>query len=294
MKNLLLASTMLVASATLAHAQAVTISGEGRMGIQFFTAGGNWAWTQENRLRLDFNVEVEDDNGLTFGAWTRAQMASAWPGTSFAGAFSASRVWVEASNVRLTLGNSDGAIASYGYSHGWLGGCSVGYEGGQLCGDTAGLLAVTQQQTDAALPHPAQMMVSYAGGDYNLAASYQRGGTTEVAGNYTFGAFTVGAGYTNVTGGDAWTVSGHYDGGSFGVGALFAHVFGNNNWSISASADVYGGSAYGYIGEIAGFTTYGLSYGYDLGGGATLTAGAEHIDTPVGLTTGSVGVVFTF
>lgn len=296
MKNFLLASTMLVATATIANAQVVTITGEGRMGVQAFTLGGAgvWAWSQESRLRLDFSVAVEADHGLTFGAWTRAQMASVWPGAATAGGFSPARVWVESNSVRLTFGNSDGAIASYGYSHGWLGGCGVGYEGGQLCGDTAGLLAVTQQQTDTNATHPAQVMLSHEGANYAVAVSHQRNGTTEVAGNYSFGAITVGAGYTNVFGGDAWTLSTHYDGGSWGVGAIYADVFQTGNWSISANADIYGGSLYGYIGEIANSATYGLSYGYDLGGGATLTAGAEHWDAGPGVSTASVGVSFTF
>ena len=43
MKNLLLASTMLIASATIANAQALTISGEGRMGVMFHHVGV-WTW----------------------------------------------------------------------------------------------------------------------------------------------------------------------------------------------------------------------------------------------------------
>ena len=72
MKKILLASTALVLSAGLAHAQAVRITGEGRMGIMYTNAGGG-VWAQENRLQFNFNVAVEADHGLTFGAWTRAR-----------------------------------------------------------------------------------------------------------------------------------------------------------------------------------------------------------------------------
>jgi len=297
MKNLLLASTMLVASVTLANAQAVTISGEGRMGIQAVNTGV-WSWTQEHRLRLDFNVAIQADHGLTFGAWTRAEMGSDWPGTAFGGVFSPVRVWVETNGMRLTFGNTDGAIASYGYSHGWLGGCNVGYEGGQLCGDTAGLANVIPSglhfQTDDGSPHPAQIMASFEASNYAVAVSYQRGGSTEVAGNMSFGAFSVGAGYSNVGVDDIYTISGHYDGGAWSVGVIVAEVFDFTNWSVSGSASVYGGSLYGYVGRDFGSSTYGLSYGYDLGGGAVLTAGAEHWNFAGGITTASVGVTFTF
>ncbi|MCB1395658.1 MAG: porin, partial [Rhodobacteraceae bacterium] len=80
MKKILLASTALVLSAGLAHAQAVTITGSGRMGITGMDAGGGWNWSQEHRLDLNFNVSVEADHGLTFGAWTRARMEGGWQG----------------------------------------------------------------------------------------------------------------------------------------------------------------------------------------------------------------------
>lgn len=297
MKKILLASTMLIATATIANAQAVTISGEGRMGIQALRAFGTTIWTQENRLTLDFNVAVEADHGLTFGAWSRARMSSSWPGTAGAGIFSGSRVWVESNGLRLTFGNADGAIATSGTSHGWLGGCGVGYEGGQICGDTGFLDRVAHVDNSTGANAAPQALITYSAGDYAVALSNQRGVSTEVAGRYTFGAITVAAGYSDSrvsSANDFWTISGHYDGGSWGVGALVADINNFTNWSLSGTVDVYGGHAYGYVGEIFGLNTYGLSYGYDLGGGATLTAGAEYVDVFGGVTSGSVGVAFTF
>ena len=293
MKKILLASTMLIATATIANAQAVTISGEGRMGVQALRAFGATVWTQENRLQLNFNVAVEADHGLTFGAWTRARMSSGFPGTANAGIFSASRVWVEASGLRLTFGNTDGAIASYGY----LGGCAVGYEGGQLCGDTAWVDRAAHSQSSTGTNGVPTAMISYEAGDYSVALSAQRGGSTEIGGRYAFGAFTVAAGYSSspVAGADFATISAHYDGGAWGAGVLLSDINNFTNWSVSGSVSVYGGNAYAYAGEVFGFNTYGLSYGYDLGGGATLTAGAEHISQFLGgVTTASVGVAFTF
>lgn len=286
MKKLLLATSALIASATIANAQAVTISGEGRMGVQFMHTAV-WTWTQESRLTLNFNVAIEGDHGLSFGAWTRGRMWSAWPGTALAAPFSPARVWVEANGIRLTFGNSDGALATAGTSHGWLGGCGVGYEGGQLCGDAAGLETIAHQELD--VPTAPQAMITYTSGDTIVAVSHQRGVSTEIGARTTFGAFTVAAGYTTMF--DVWTVSGHYDGGSWGAGAIYAQNNVNSAWSISGNAQLMGGNLYGYVGRRFSANVYGLSYGYDLGGGATLTAGAERVGN---VTSGSVGVAFTF
>ena len=42
MKNILLATTALVLSAGIANAQAVTITGEGRMGLMYTSGGAGW------------------------------------------------------------------------------------------------------------------------------------------------------------------------------------------------------------------------------------------------------------
>lgn len=293
MKKLLVATSALIASATLAHAQGLTISGEGRMGVNGLDFGTGWNWQVENRLRLDFTATIEADHGLTFGAWTRAQMASNGIGVAQAGGFSPARVWVEANNLRLTFGNADGAIASYGYSHGWLGGWLIGYEAGQLGGDAVGLDTVAHLQTDAAVPHPAaQVMLSYEGDNYAVAVSHQDGVSTEIAGNITFGAWTVAAGYTDMF--DVRTVSGHYDGGSWGVGLIVGWNSVSTNWSLSGTVALGGGELYAYVGELFDDETYGLSYSYDLGGGATIVAGGERIGGLVDTSMASVGVVFTF
>lgn len=294
MKNLLLASTALVLSAGLAHAQAVTITGEGRMGIQYDNAGfGGSNWRQEQRLTLNFNVSVQADHGLTFGAWTRARMQTGGLGVANQGVFSGSRVWVEANGLRLTFGNQDGAFRAAGASHGYLGGCGVGYEGGQQCGDSAGLLGVTQGQNSTGSDNEPMIGVRYTMGNTTVAVSHARGNATELGIRHRMDAFTVALGFTNGgAGASSWALSGHYNGGSWGVGAIVADVAGvNTNFSISANAQLGGGNLYGYIGRVGGANAYGLSYGYGLGGGATLTVGAERVGAA---TTASVGVAFSF
>jgi hypothetical protein len=216
MKKILLASTALVLSAGIAQAQAVRITGEGRMGILYERVSGDngsaSAWAQENRLQFNFTVGVTADHGLSFGAFTRARMTN---GT--AASFSGSRVWVEASNLRLTFGNVDGAIRGAGVSHGYAGGCGVGYVGGHYCADASGLLGLTTLGlvpgylgvTGAAQPGQTHGFASQAGGpaararldysfgDTRVAISSDRGAATEFGIRSRFDAFTVALGYSN-------------------------------------------------------------------------------------------------
>jgi len=295
MKKLLLAATALVLSAGLAHAQAVRITGEGRMGIQYDSTApfGGSRVRQENRLTLNFNVSVEADHGLTFGAWSRARMQVAGQGTAQQGVFSGSRVWVEASGFRLTFGNQDGAFRQAGTAMGYAGGCGVGYEGGQQCGDSVGLLGVTQGQNSTGSDNEPMVGLSYTMGSTRFALSHARGGATELGIRSTFDAFTVAVGYTNGgAGANSYAVSGRYNGGSWGVGAIVARIASaTTNYAISGNVDLGGGSLYGYIGRVATQNAYGLNYGYGLGGGGTLHVGAERVGA---VTTASVGVVFNF
>lgn len=297
MKKILLATTALVISAAAADAQAVRIGGEGRMGIMY-SNGGLWGasdWAQENRLQFNFSVSVQADHGLSFGAFSRARITN-----GSTGVFSGSRVWVEANNFRLTFGNVDGAIRGAGTSHGYAGGCGIGYEGGQQCGDSVGLLA-SHAFASTGGGHPSMLRIDYSFGDTRLALSHQRDGSTEFGIRSTFDAFTVALGYANrvtptAATGSIVTVSGHYNGGTWGAGLIVAR-FSNgagataNNWALSGNVELGGGNLYGYVGRVFSERAYGLNYGYGLGGGATLSVGAERVGSH---TTGSVGVAFNF
>ena len=287
MKKILLASTALVLSAGLASAQGLSISGQGRMGVQYNSTLATTT-RQENRLQLNFNVSVEADHGLTFGAYSRVRINN-----GVTGLFSGSRVWVEANGLRLTFGNSDGALRGAGTAFGYAGGCGVGYEGGQQCGDSMGLLGVSQGFASTGGGNAAMTRIDYTMGDTRVAVSHARLGATEIGVRTSFNAWTVAAGYSN-TGTGVTTVSAGYNGGSWAAGLGLARVAGVTNYVLQGSTNMGGGSVYGYIGRVAGSATYGLSYGYGLGGGATLTVGAERNTAGAGTTTASVGVAFNF
>lgn len=285
MKKILLASTALVLSAGLANAQALNITGEGRMGLVGVDGGAGWVWTIENRLTLNFNVSVEGDHGLTFGAWMRARTS----GFGGLNQLSGSRVWVEANGLRLTFGNQDGAIrgaATIGYA----GGCGIGYVGGWMCFDTAGLIGISLGQNSTGPGATQRVGLSYTMGDVRVQLTHDRNlDVTEIGATGTFGAFTVAAGFTDIA--DIWTVSGRYNGGSWTVGALVASNSTATNWNINGSVALGGGDLYGFVGESFNNTVYGLNYGYGLGGGATLTAGYE---TNSVVDVATVGVAFNF
>ena len=303
MKSNYLAAGALALSGGMAAAQGLSIGGEGRMGVQydtngFATATGTSRYRTEARLRLNFSATVQGDHGLTFGAFSRVQMATAGgtASTQGTGVFSGARVFAQAAGFRLTFGNQNGAIATSGAARG-IGG-RVGYEGGQQNGETAGLRgAVTRFNSGGAngTNSGGQQTIHarYSGGDWEVALSTERTRGFEIGARARFDAVTVAAGYQSARGGTVRviTASAHYDGGDWGVTGLVARVGAQNNGSIAGSVALGGGEFYGYVGRIGGSNSAGLSYGYGLGGGARVVAGGERVG---GRTTASVGVTFRF
>ena len=183
----------------------------------------------------------------------------------------------------------------------------VGYEGGQQCGDSAGLLgAVSWFSSTGATGVNAggqqTIHASYTAGDFGGAISAERGRGFELAARGRFDAITVAAGYQSARGGTArvTTVSARYNGGDWGVGAIVARIgsgaTGVTNYNVSGNVALGGGNLYGYVGRLNGGNAFGASYSYGLGGGASLVAGAERTINTLNqrTNTASVGVVFNF
>jgi outer membrane protein OmpU len=293
------------------------------MGVNYDSAGyAIWGsnWRTENRLRLNFTVAVEGDHGLTFGAFTRAQMQSAGSTAGTAPAsgasFSGSRVWVEANGLRLTFGNQDGAIQQFGY----VGGQFVGYTGGTFAGSSAGMAIYPQGFDSTGAGYP-RIGLQYTMGDTVIALSHDRAHTanatasaTEIAVRSRFDAITVALGYANrrnsapaataatiplyLDDSSILTGSVNYNAGSFQVGLIAARIEGlGTNYALTGRVDLAGGFVHGYVGRyldtnpLTSDTTYGIGYSYGLGGGASFGIGVERTN---GRTQGSAGVVFNF
>lgn len=309
MKKLLLATTALALSAGLAHAQGVTMNGNGRMGIIHTRTPGTAAvaatttTVMEHRLRLQFNVLVEADHGLTFGGFIRAQSGSNG-GAAFSGVFSGSRVWVESNGLRLTFGNQDGAIQSR-----LVGAQTVGYTGGTFVGSSAGMFSIPQGQTSNGAGPNQRVAIQYQANGYYVHVSHDRAwagsnARTEIAVGGTFGQFSVMAGYANASGAgyaagtSISTLAGAYNGGSWGVSAIVARVENTGtNWILGGNVALGGGTLNGYVGRYVdgvaatNDNTYGLGYSYGLGGGARVAAGIERTND---VTRAEVGVAFNF
>ena len=130
MKKVLFATTALIATASMAAAD-VRVSGYGRFGLSYQenadlirnpngTYAGPNGRSETNlttRLRLQFDMSAEADNGVTFGARVRAESENrnnSGPGTSMAGAntavISSPRMWVTYEGFTLSVGNILGAM----------------------------------------------------------------------------------------------------------------------------------------------------------------------------------------
>lgn len=117
MKNLLLASTALIAFGGAAHAE-VAISGSGRMGVVYdaFDQNGDLLVDEfgdaeegirfSSRVRVAFTLTQETDNGVTFGGSIRADNASA--GNRGEGG----SVFMSGAFGKISMGDVDGAAES--------------------------------------------------------------------------------------------------------------------------------------------------------------------------------------
>jgi outer membrane protein OmpU len=296
MKKLLLTTALLAATAGAAAAE-VTLSGSGRFGLIYDESldDGDVAGGVQHsntylayRLRINVNAKFEADNGVTYGGRIRFQDNNA--GAAY---FSPAMLYVEASGVRVEVGNANTAIDSVALmynpeigftesSYGDPQGSFFSFSSGGYDADRVGIYA------------------AYSVSGVNLKASYVQAdqfvssddaNETSIAADYTFGQFTVAAAYADKGAG----IEGNYI--TF-VGAAYAindvanvglNYNDNGLATVGKTVTLYGnytvnGITLGaYVSSADGFkadgvtdadTAYGLGAAYDLGG-ATL-AGAVH------------------
>lgn len=118
MKKVLFATTALVATASVAAAD-VRISGYGRFGLDYNDShstdqnsadfDGISETTLTSRLRLQFDMSAETDQGVAFGARFRAQ-AESRDNTPNGATFNGARFFVTSGGFTLGVGNIIGAI----------------------------------------------------------------------------------------------------------------------------------------------------------------------------------------
>jgi len=268
MKKILLTTTALTLLAGAASA-GMSVGGDGRVGIT--NTGGTT--TVGRRFRVKFKGSGETDSGLTFGGGTGIR----WDGTESTPTTPpniwASNIWVSNGTATLTIGNTNGAIAS---TSGIWGGATVGFTG--MSFSSIPFIGHTSSSTGGSGSNLAALTMSL--GSVNIAASTGLAGSSdsEVAANFSTGAMTIGIGF------DTGSVSGTtatYASVGTALGGADVHLnyasnsTGSTVYSLSANMSVGAGSLAAYFANVGGASVTGVGYSQSLGGGATAKLGLE-------------------
>ena len=315
MKKVLFATTALVATAGVASAQGVEVTGYAEMGI----FGGTGMETQFfTDIDVRFRMSGETDNGLTFGAGVDLdEVAGAGPAVSNNADDGGAFYFLSGNFGTVTMGDTDGAldwalteagnignpgsIADDETAHiGYLGAYGDGAYDGQILrydntfGDFGVALSVEMDDAgvrDAGFAVGARYGMDMGGADVNFGIGYQfvdlngAGSESDIVGvsaTVASNGFSAGVEYTQFNNSALPDVT-HvgvgfgYASGAFSVGA---------NWG---QFDVDGA-----LPDPSGF---GLAAAYDLGGGATIQAGygvSDFDGLAPDLDTFSLGVAMSF
>lgn len=310
MKNVLFASTALVAFAGAASAQSIPLSGFAEMGLIDVSAGGNETNGVEFFTDIDvtFTMSGETDGGLTFGASVDLDEggsgAAAVADNSDDGG---ATIFISGAFGTLTMGDTDGALdwalTEVAFNSGSINDDETehaGYNGnGGLDGTYDGQIARydysfgdfgvavsaeldddSVQDGDAVLGLGFRYSVNLGGTDIGLGLGYQQteiGGFDQdaigVSANATFGSISAGINYSDVNNdGDLSESFDHFAiGFGYAAGAFSASLnYGEFDFDDGTYAD-----------------GFGITAGYDLGGGASVQFGygdsnfsdAEDFDT---------------
>jgi outer membrane protein OmpU len=311
MKNILLATTALVATAGVAAAD-VSVSGDGRMGFVYNESAAEKT-TMSSRIRITFSASGETDAGLSFGGSVRADNAAS------GSAGTAGSVFISGGFGKLSMGDVDGAAkAAVGNVSG------VGYTGigdhNELAYLNAGSDVDGDGTDDTIYPVPSALY-EYSAADVTFYA-----GIGQIGGDATLPAgqsYSVGVKYTGVAGltlsagyeatddlvtagntGTQWVLGADYTTGAFTVKGRYGAIdIGTNDATqYAVSADYAFGATtvtgfYRAIDLSTGIdgSSYGIGAAYDLGGGATFAGGIVQTDIAgVDNTRGDLGIKFSF
>lgn len=196
MKNILIATTALVATAGVAAAD-VTLSGAARFGLRYDnSAAVGIAKTQiETRLRFNIDASKETDSGVTFGGRIRLQhdenTANQFNGNT-AAVTNAANVYASYNGLTVTVGNVGGAyddaalmynseIGFIGQSYGDPSGNFYSYATGSYGANRMGINAAYSMggiNMEASYINPDQTLTTLPAGtaaEFALSASYNAG-----------------------------------------------------------------------------------------------------------------------
>lgn len=291
MKKILLATTILAASAGFASAE-VALSGSAYMGLMNdFGAGDDTIFVSQ--ARVEFTLSGETDGGLTFGASFRADNARNGFGLS-ANNGTAGSVYIQGAFGKLSMGDVDGAAVSAVPQVSYVGLTSLG-SFNELWHIGTGGGSVTNGSGTSGTSDDPSLLYEYSAGDLSVYVSATNpSGSLDAYGvgvKYAMGNYSVGLAFEQ---GDLPTgpsVSQVTLGGSATFGAATIHAgfvqtdFGGaadtaNDYALSIDYVVNAATVTAYYTdreETGGRAAYGLGVAYDLGGGAKVMAGYVHL-----------------
>lgn len=287
MKKILLATTLLAASAGFASAE-VALSGKGRMGVVY---DGNDA-VFSSRIRIYFTASGETDSGLSFGAEVRNDQSGVNQQNN-----DDSTVYISGAFGKVTMGDTGnasdsilGQVSAVGYTSlgstneiGFIGrdftGAMYEYSTGALTFALgAGQTVDTPNDLGVIVPSPANddfisAAVKYSTDQYSVGLAYEDNSTDNqltVMGTANFGAAAVKLKLVD------------RDSAADIAAALSVdYVTGATTITAFATDNV----------DFANTNTFGLGATYDLGGGASVKGGIVDNGTD---TVADLGVVMAF
>ena len=272
MKNVLFATTALIATAGIASAD-VSVGGFGYLGINYNGA----TTTVSHATRLTFAGSVETDSGISFTAASRITITD----NNDNGQLGHNSITMKSGGLTLKVGATHGAmktLARVATFHGFDNGGLYYAAGGSGVDNNVGLGDGGNN-----------VLIRYDSGDFSVAAGMDVAGTTqELAASYTFNSFTIAAGVDN---GNQWQLAAKYNGGNWNVGL---GTNDNSDIVLTAGYDISDATSIGFGVDRASNGTInaaGLQVAHDLGG-ATLTGAVGQIGGAT--TVASLGVMFSF
>jgi outer membrane protein OmpU len=282
MKNILLATTVLAATAGFASAD-VKVSGYGFAGA---TTNGTTT-TAASGLRLEFTGSAETDGGIKMSAYTR--VTNGTPGTTpvvntagVAGGdvFARNKVTISANGLTVAVGSTNGAMKSLARNAAYY-----GFNDGGVAGFDNNASTLNDSGNNVFVQYAVSSVKVGIGSNIPAAGAAT---VIDFGAQYSSNGFTVGAGADNTAGASKWMVAASYDGGAWSVGVGTAS---NNDVTLKASYDIGGGTTIGVAGEsTGGNTNFGLDVSHDLGG-ATASFTAAQV---AGATSAGAGIIFKF
>ncbi len=306
MKNILIATTALVATAGVAAAD-VTVSGYARFGGVYSDAPGVDDVTSASRLRLQFDATTETDGGLTLGVRQRFQTEE---NNSNSGGNEA-RFYGTINGLTIAMGNIIGVVEAAPNLYLPTKSAGMGLEGNGFASLAAktypngGPFAWTAYQSGGAAQRNNGVAIIYSMNGIGLHA-HSTDETYGLGANYKFADYTAAVAYEEWDSGprDGDSVLFVSFGGSFGAfDAAISYAdteyagFGAEKVSLRAGYDVNDALyVYGFIadedGPVSVDEVYGLGASYALGGGASVEGGWT--SNQLGDNIVSAGIFFSF